>query len=147
MWLEKRWISIRVLDSRLRVVGLSLIRGTALYLWARHFIVCLVLGQPRKTCPDNGRHDWKIVDWDVKNQNKYKIMWLKLIWIHFFKNFFQNIRVWKQFGSWFQTRPEVLLGVMTDLGPNCLHLGLANSASRQNLLNLKSLYRWNLKAS
>ena len=47
------------------VAGLSLIRGTALCPWARHFILCWVLVKPRKTRPP---HDWKIVDWDVKNQ-------------------------------------------------------------------------------
>ena len=30
----------------------SLTGGTALCLWARHFILCLVLVQPRKTLPD-----------------------------------------------------------------------------------------------
>ena len=34
------------------VVGLSLTGGTVLCPWARHFILCLVLVQPRKTFPD-----------------------------------------------------------------------------------------------
>ena len=34
------------------VAGSRLTRGIALCPWARHFIICLVLGQPRKTCPD-----------------------------------------------------------------------------------------------
>ena len=34
------------------VAGLSLTRGTVLYPCARHFILCVVLVQPRKTCPD-----------------------------------------------------------------------------------------------
>ena len=34
------------------VAGSSLTRGTVLCPFARHFILCLVLVQPRQTCPD-----------------------------------------------------------------------------------------------
>ena len=34
------------------VAGSSLTRGALSCPWARHFILCLVLVQPRKTCPD-----------------------------------------------------------------------------------------------
>ena len=44
--------------------------GIVLCPWARHFILCLVLVQPRKT-RIAFRHDWKIVNWDVCiNPNK-----------------------------------------------------------------------------
>ena len=46
------------------VSGWSLTGVTALYPWARRISPCLVV-QPRKT-----RHNWKIVDWDVKDQIK-----------------------------------------------------------------------------
>ena len=49
------------------VEGSSLIGGTALSPWERHFILCLLLVQHRKTCPIKTE---KIVDWDVKNQHK-----------------------------------------------------------------------------
>ena len=42
------------------VAGSSLQQGSALWSWASHFILCLVL--------DPSRHNWKNVDWDVKNQ-------------------------------------------------------------------------------
>ena len=44
-------LSDRVLDSRLGVVGSSLTGDAVLCSWARHFILCLVLVQPRKTRP------------------------------------------------------------------------------------------------
>ena len=34
------------------VAGSSLTNFTALHPWARHIILCLVLVQPKKTCPD-----------------------------------------------------------------------------------------------
>ena len=40
---------------------------SAMCPWARHINPSLVLVQPRKTRP---RHNWKIVDWNVKNQMK-----------------------------------------------------------------------------
>ena len=46
--------------------GSSFIEGTAFCPLARHFILCLVMVQPRKTHPDMS--DSKNVDWDVKNQ-------------------------------------------------------------------------------
>ena len=49
------------------IVGLSLTRGTLLCPLARHFILCLVLVQPRKTHLELTE---KNVDWDIKNQNK-----------------------------------------------------------------------------
>ena len=49
------------------VASSSFTRGTALCPWARHFILCLALAQE-----DQSRHDWKIVDWDIKNQIKKK---------------------------------------------------------------------------
>ena len=44
-----QWLCDRVLDSRWRVAGLSLTGGTVLCPLARHYILCLVLVQPRKT--------------------------------------------------------------------------------------------------
>ena len=41
----------------------------ALYPKARHFILCLVLVQPRESSPDMTE---KNVDWDVKNRIKQK---------------------------------------------------------------------------
>ena len=35
--------------------------------WGRHIHPCLVLFQPRKTCPP---HNWKTVDWDIIKTNK-----------------------------------------------------------------------------
>ena len=49
------------------VAGSSYTEGTALCPRARHFILCLVLVQPRKTCPE--MTDF-FFDWDVKNQIK-----------------------------------------------------------------------------
>ena len=48
------------------VSGSSLTGGTALCPCARHFILCLVLGKPRKTHPNMTEN----VDRDAKNQNK-----------------------------------------------------------------------------
>ena len=47
-----QWLSGRVLDSRLRVAGLSLTGGTAFCPRARHINPCLVLIRPKKTHPD-----------------------------------------------------------------------------------------------
>ena len=44
-----KWLCDRVLDSRWRIAGLSLTGGTVLCPLARHYILCLVLVQPRKT--------------------------------------------------------------------------------------------------
>ena len=41
------------------VVGSSLTAGTVMCHWARHFILCLALVQPRKTHPDmTGKNCW-----------------------------------------------------------------------------------------
>ena len=48
------------------VAGMSLTGGTVLCPLARHTNPCLVLVQPKKTCPNMT----KIVDWDLKNQIK-----------------------------------------------------------------------------
>ena len=40
------------------VAGLSLTRSTALCPWARHFILCLEIVQPRKSCPDMTGKYW-----------------------------------------------------------------------------------------
>ena len=58
---------VECLALDLGVVGLNLIGGTGLYPRVRHFTLCLVLVQPRKTCLDMTE---KNVDWDVKNQIK-----------------------------------------------------------------------------
>ena len=49
------------------IVYIDITGITALCSLARHIDPCLVLVQPRKTCPDITE---KIVDWDVKNQIK-----------------------------------------------------------------------------
>ena len=60
-----RWLSGRVSDSG--------VRAAVLCPWARHFT-------PRKywlitqEAVAPSRHDWKIVDWDVKPQHKQKII-------------------------------------------------------------------------
>ena len=61
-------------------------RHCIFYLWARHFILCLVLVQPRK----NSRHNWKIVDWDVQNQIKQTkhIPWWRTILTHLLDGIF-----------------------------------------------------------
>ena len=46
-----QWLSGRVLDSRSGVAGLSLTGVTVLCPEAKHIYPCLVLVQPRKTCP------------------------------------------------------------------------------------------------
>ena len=48
-------------DSSLTAGGV-----TVLHHWARDFIRCLVLVQ------DPSWHEWKFVDWDIKNQTKQK---------------------------------------------------------------------------
>ena len=52
------------------VVGSSLNMGTALCLWARHYPLLIV--STGSTQEDPSQHDWKNVDWDVKNQIKQK---------------------------------------------------------------------------
>ena len=52
------------------VAGSSLTSITVLCPWARPINPCLVLVQPRK---DPSRHNWKIVDGDVKNQSKHPL--------------------------------------------------------------------------
>ena len=47
--------------------GSSLTGITVLCPWARHIYLCLVLVHPQK---DLSWHNWKIVDWDIKNQIK-----------------------------------------------------------------------------
>ena len=49
-----------------RAPGSSLTGVTVLCPSARHIYPCLVLVQPKKTCPSMT----KIVDWDIKNQTK-----------------------------------------------------------------------------
>ena len=39
--------------------------------WARHFI-CRLVQTTGSTKDDPSQHDWKIVDWDIMNQNKQK---------------------------------------------------------------------------
>ena len=48
--------------------GLSLTVGAVLCPWVRHFILCLVLVQPRNAVPT--WHDWKTSDWDGKDKRK-----------------------------------------------------------------------------
>ena len=65
-----RWLSGRVSDSGARRRG-SIPTAAVLCPWARHFT-------PRKywlitqEAVAPSRHDWKIVDWDVKPQHKQK---------------------------------------------------------------------------
>ena len=67
-WWGARWLSGRVSDSGARGRG-SKPTAAVLCPWARHFA-------PRKywlitqEAVAPSRHDWKIVDWDVKPQHK-----------------------------------------------------------------------------
>ena len=69
---DKQWLSGVCLTRYRGVAGSSLTGGTAMCPWARPFILCLVLVQHKKTHPDMTE---KIVDWDVKNQNKQASFW------------------------------------------------------------------------
>ena len=57
------------------VAGSILTGVTALCPYARHINLCLVLVQPRKTCPNITE---KVVDWDIKNQIKKSFFWSEI---------------------------------------------------------------------
>ena len=59
-----------VLVSRLS--GCGFISVTALCPWAKHIYPCILLVQPRKIRPESW-HNWKFVDWKVKNQIKHNM--------------------------------------------------------------------------
>ena len=66
--------------------------------WARHFIHCFN-DSTSSTQENPFRHDWKLVDWDVKNQNKqakHSFFVLKLIFLIVLLG---NTIRGKQFGS------------------------------------------------
>ena len=124
---------------------------TALCHWARHFILCLVLVQPRKTRPMKTRPDL-----EVKNQIKQANKQCTLLLCHLSKTFYpllstgstqedQSRHNWKTIQWVFknqnkQTVHSVMLGlvlfspstidqicsplhyVWPDMSPNCLHL-------------------------
>ena len=62
--------------------GSSLSCVTVLCPWARHIYPCLVLVQPRKTRPTI--YNWKIVEWDVRNQTNKQISWWARKRIHYY---------------------------------------------------------------
>ena len=64
---ERSGSEVECLTWDRRAAGSSLTLIIGLCPWARHIYPCLVLVQPRKT---PSRRNWKIVDWDVKNQIK-----------------------------------------------------------------------------
>ena len=78
------WLSGRVLDSRSKGFGFEPHQTHCVVSWARHFILRLVLVNPKRPV----QHDWKIVDWDIRNlikdqdqaTNMLGLTWIQTVW-------------------------------------------------------------------
>ena len=82
------------------VLGSSLTGITALCPWARHINPCFVLHGP--TQEDPSRHNWTIVDWDIKNQTKQThIFKTKIVFPHAitWNNWWISASLWERSGS------------------------------------------------
>ena len=102
LWLEEsKVLSGRVLDLKSKDHGLRLTACTKVCPLARHFILCLVLIQPRKT---GNPHEMtaEIVDWDVKHQHTQKEKNCDYFLTHQFKHVFSMLKRTISMGRFFR---------------------------------------------